>query len=375
MAGCRPLQKKEGVAPESGANQFVSALRAGWGYTIETGELEHNVFNAVVPILENDRGLLDVLDVFYGKRWNTKNPDVQKHWWDFDNNIPRSERARILRSAKNSIGRFVQEPLMKRLCTHTPAWDAGKYVKEGGYIFQSLPDFSPLITEHAIFYETLLLNMFIAEKMDLKRKVPPMVIAVDEAERVLIHDTGRLRYLLRAGRGLGIHLILIVHDLSEIQDPALLGALMTNCKIQVIGGGVFDKSMIILAQHMFASEWAPDLVRSENRRKDDNGEEHIVYQHLKEISVFLEEKKKDVTSQKAGNFYIKIREKHPERFSVPLLETREPDLSYLQGRKDYINLYEEEVKAKDAWEVKKEAQQKANEIRDKAKKNKRTDLP
>ena len=85
-------------------------------------------------------------------------------------------------------------------------------------------------------------------KLSLGKQAPPLVVAIDEAELFLVRDTGLLKNLMRAGRGLGIHLIFIVHDLSElIERPDYMGALRTNFQLKMIGGGVFNESMLMLS--------------------------------------------------------------------------------------------------------------------------------
>ena len=96
-----------------------------------------------------------------------------------------------------------------------------------------------------MFLQTLRLHEIVQTKLSLGKQAPPLVIAIDEAELYLVRDTGLLKYLMRAGRGLGIHLIFIVHDLSEVVDkPDYMGALRTNFQLKVIGGGVFNESML-----------------------------------------------------------------------------------------------------------------------------------
>ena len=75
----------------------------------------------------------------------------------------------------------------------------------------------------------------------------------------------------------------------------------------------------MLAQDMFGSEWAADMVR--NERRDDNGE--LISQQLMEMNTFLALKAIDANKQSAGNFFAKYKNKPSVRFQVPFLETRE----------------------------------------------------
>ena len=129
MVGWRPLSRKTWIPLERQATWFVDSFKSAWGDDIETARLENHVFNSVVPVLVNNGTMLDVVDVLFGKRFPLPDKFSQMSLNIGKISINRVRAIKLLctESARNRLGRFVQDPLVRELCKSEPAWIARNF--------------------------------------------------------------------------------------------------------------------------------------------------------------------------------------------------------------------------------------------------------
>jgi hypothetical protein len=92
---------------------------------------------------------------------------------------------------------------------------------------------------------------------------PPLLIILDEAEHALSRDSGVIATILREGRGLNIHLILLFHEFAEVaaHNPGLLETVLNGCRTKFIGGHLTQSNLEVLTAELFTTAWHPHIVR------------------------------------------------------------------------------------------------------------------
>jgi len=215
-----------------------------------------------------------------------------------------------------------------------------KPIREGGYIYQSLPYYRPLSKKHAVYLSTLWLNALIRTKLHLGDKAPPLFIVIDEAQVLMAHDVGLLQFVLDSGRSLGIFMFCICHTLSQVKksNPELLESVKQNCQVKGVGRGQNLEEYMTLAQMLHGAQWTPTMVRDERIRKNAEGEDEVTARQLKEIAVFCFEKAVELSGQETGEFTWKVKGKTPERYRFALRTPVVHDFSKFHGRRDYLKL-------------------------------------
>jgi hypothetical protein len=377
MAAWPVVSAIEGLDPANQAEWFMDDLHAMWKDTIETARVDNHVPWALTMVLENKKNLLWVLDVLRGLRLPTKNAEAKKHWNYVDNELSDTARGQQLESSFNRLAPFVQTPLLRRLIEHKHPWDMYQALEKGGYLYSSLPLYRPLSKKHATYLRMLWLNSLIRTKLHLGDKAPPLLLVLDEAQLVMAHDVGLLQFVLDSGRGLGIHLMCICHTLAQIRksNPELIESVKQNCQIKIVGRGTNAREYMELAETMYLPDWSSDLLRGEPITRKNGDEEEVVSRQFKEVAVFMLEKAQLMSEHKIGNFTVKVKGREPERMPLLLRERVEHDVAAFMWREDYLHPEAEVTPDKTAWDVRKDAKQKSDAIRNQANKKKRTDLP
>jgi hypothetical protein len=268
--------KKNGIAIEDQSAWLLSAIRSCFrqdSFDL-TPQRPRWMANALIPVIEGEGTFDDVLAMLNFQEGairrvfveRTTNELVRKEWLAYEE-LSMTRRRDETYSAFAWLRKFCLSDTLRHIFTPSPnSFDFGRFLTCGGILLQSFPRFRPLDEDATQFLRSLSLYSLLAQAFHIPPdKRPPLVIILDEAEHALARDSGVIATILREGRGLNIHLILLFHEFAEVaaHNPGLLETVLNGCRTKFIGGHLTQSNLEILTSELFTTDWHPHIVRDE----------------------------------------------------------------------------------------------------------------
>jgi hypothetical protein len=262
--------KKNGIRVEDQAQWLLSAIRSCFrqdSFDL-TPQRPRWMANALIPVIEGEGTFDDVLSMLNFQEGavrrafvaETTNALVRKEWLAF-------EELSMTRRRDETYSAFCLSETLRCIFTPSPySFDFAEFLKGSGILLQSFPRFRPLDEDATEFLRSLSLYSVLAQAFHIPPdERPPLVIILDEAEHALVRDSGVIATILREGRGLNIHLVLLFHEFAEVaaHNPGLLETVLNGCRTKFIGGHLTQSNLEVLTSELFTTEWHPHIVRNE----------------------------------------------------------------------------------------------------------------
>jgi hypothetical protein len=240
----------------------ISALLHAWNVegSDRTPTLERTLRLIITVMLEHNLGLPQVQHLIDFNAHEIrehlidrlKTPLVQKEWRELQQLKPKEWRDETL-SAKNRLFRFLTSTALSRFMGLPElSIDLQTIMDEGKVLLVNLAPSDELSHENARVFGTLLINEFyecaLRRKKDSHNRDPhPYYLYLDEFQNFVSLD---IDDLLDQARKFGLFLIL-AHQRFGHLDENLADAVLTNCKIKAVFGGLSSDAARMMAQNLF----------------------------------------------------------------------------------------------------------------------------
>jgi hypothetical protein len=230
--------------------------------------------NALIPVIEGEGTFDHVLAMLNFQESTvrkffvdkTTNALVRQEWLAYEE-LSMTRKRDETYSSYGWLRKFCLSDTLRRIFSPSPcSFDFASFLKHAGIMLQSFPRFRPLDEDATQFLRSLSLYSLLAQAFHIPpAERPPLLIILDEAEHALSRDSGVIATILREGRGLNIHLILLFHEFAEVaaHNPGLLETVLNGCRTKFIGGHLTQSNLEVLTSELFTTEWHPHIVRDE----------------------------------------------------------------------------------------------------------------
>ena len=243
----------------------INATMHAWGAknTDETPTLERTLRLIYTMIIEQElpfQRAEELID-FNGKEvresliHNVQSALIRKEWEELQKLRPRDWRAEVL-SAKNRLFRLLTSTALSRFFSPSRnAIDLADIIENGKVLLVNLASSDQLSSENARVFGALLVNEFfeVAKRRDVSRTPKPFYLYLDEFQRFVSID---IALLLDEVRKFGLYSVLAHQRFGHLDDN-MIDAVLTNCRIKAVFGGLPVKSARIMAEELFIGKLDP----------------------------------------------------------------------------------------------------------------------
>jgi hypothetical protein len=266
--------KKNGIRVEDQTAWLLSAIRSC--FRQESFDLTPQrprwMANALIPVIEGEGTFDHVLAMLNFQESTvrkffvdkTTNALVRQEWLAYEE-LSMTRKRDETYSSYGWLRKFCLSDTLRRIFSPSPcSFDFASFLKHAGIMLQSFPRFRPLDEDATQFLRSLSLYSLLAQAFHIPpAERPPLLIILDEAEHALSRDSGVIATILREGRGLNIHLILLFHEFAEVaaHNPGLLETVLNGCRTKFIGGHLTQSNLEVLTAELFTTAWHPHIVR------------------------------------------------------------------------------------------------------------------
>lgn len=267
---------RNGLSVADHALWILGAIKACWGQDTfnQTPQMARWLFNAIAPVIETNGTFGDAIRMLDHTETELRirvlsrtSDEFIRREWEAYNSLPAARRREETASAFARLRPCILNPSVRASLNHpSESIDLGDVLRNGRLVLSYIPRYRPFDPELAVFLRTLLLQMLLAYGFNVPLgERPPLYLVLDEAEHVLERDAGLIETILNEGRSLGIHVILLFHTFAQVarQKPAVLSAILTNCRTKIIGGQLSQEDLKILTEEFFVTAWHSRIVRDE----------------------------------------------------------------------------------------------------------------
>lgn len=272
VIGFNPFHKASTGDVAVQVDRRISATMHAWNVasTDQTPTLERILRLVYTSMLEQDLGLPQVQHLidFNAKSVRAhiirtlENPLIQKEWREIQELRAADWRSEIL-STKNRLFRLLSSPTLARFMgLPERTLDLRQIMDEGKVLLVNLAPSDQLSSENARVFGALLVNEFFENALrrrGLRDKDPdPYYLYIDEFQNFVSLD---LTEMLDQVRKFGLFLVMAHQRFGQLDDN-LVDAVLTNCGIKAVFGGLPVESARIMAQEMFISELDPKKIKA-----------------------------------------------------------------------------------------------------------------
>jgi hypothetical protein len=195
-------------------------------------------------------------------------PLVQKEWREIQQLRATDWRAETL-STKNRLFRLLTSPTLARFMgIPERTLNLKEIMDEGKILLVNLAPSDHLSHENALVFGALLVNEFfehaLRRQRDRRGKDPqPYYLYMDEFQNFVSLDIAEM---LDQVRKFGLFLVMAHQRFGQL-DESLIDAVLTNCGIRAVFGGLPAESARVMAQEMFISDLDAKKLRLQSIRQ------------------------------------------------------------------------------------------------------------
>jgi len=267
VVGFNPFQRLDGDVSVQVDRRIDATLRA-WGVenTDQTPTLERTLRLIYTVMLEKNLGLPQVQHLIDFKAREIRahlikklrTPLIEKEWEELQELKAREWRDEVL-SAKNRLFKFLTSAALRRFMgVPGRTIDLVDVMDKGKILLVNLaPNSTHFSRANARVFGALLVNEFYESAMRRKKNIfgerQPYYLYVDEFQNFVSLD---IDDMLDQTRKFGVFLIL-AHQRFRQLDENLLDAVLTNCRLKAVFGGLPAASAKVMAEELFIDQLDP----------------------------------------------------------------------------------------------------------------------
>ena len=272
IIGFNPFRRAPGADISVQVDRRVTATVHAWGVkdTDQTPTLARVLRLVYTVMLEQDLGLPQIQNLI---DFNTKevrawlierltSPLVQREWRELQQMKAKEWRDETL-SAKNRLFKFLtSQTLCRVMGLPERTLDLREAMDQGKVILVNLAPSDQLSHENARAFGALLVNEFFESALRRKRDElgrPPVAyhLLLDEFQEFVSVD---IADMLDQVRKFGLFLTLSHQRFGQL-DESIIDAVLTNCRIKAVFGGLPVESARLMAQEIFIRELDPKKIK------------------------------------------------------------------------------------------------------------------
>jgi hypothetical protein len=273
IIGFNPFQKAEGADVAVQVDRRIIATLHAWGVdnADQTPTLERMLRLIYTVMIEQNLGLSQVSHLIdfnaYAVRSylveRLQSPLVQKEWMELQAMKSREWREETL-SARNRFFRFLTSPALTRFMgIPGRTLDLKAIMDQGKILLVNLAPSDQLSEENARVFGALLINEFFEtarrrHKDHLGRDPKPYFLYLDEFQNFVSID---IADMLDQVRKFGLFTIL-AHQRFGHLDENITDAVLTNCRIKAVFGGLPFESAQLMARELFIGKLDPMKIKA-----------------------------------------------------------------------------------------------------------------
>jgi hypothetical protein len=272
IVGFNPFQKANIASVSVQVDRRIAATMHAWNVesTDQTPTLERTLRLIYTVMLDQNLPLPQVqhlIDFNSGKirgqlidRLQT--PLIQKEWRELQQLKPKEWRDEIL-SAKNRLFRFLTSPALTRFMgLPDRTLDLKAVMDEGKVLLVNLAPSDDLSEENARVFGALLVNEFFEcarrRQKDSRGQDPkPFYLYMDEFQNFVSLD---IADMLDQVRKFGLFAVLSHQRFGQL-DENITDAVLTNCRIKAVFGGLTAGSARLMAEELFINKLDPKKIK------------------------------------------------------------------------------------------------------------------
>jgi hypothetical protein len=273
VVGFNPFRKAPDADISVQVDRRLSATFHAWGVdnADATPTLERNLRLVFTIILEQNMGLPQVAHLIDFKSARIREhlidqlqtPLIQQEWRELQDLKPKEWRDETL-SAKNRLFRLLTSKALSRfmgLPQHSI--NLQEAMDQGKIILVNLTPSDQLSHENARVFGALLINEFFEcakrrQKQANGDDPTPYYLYMDEFADFVSMDIARM---LDQVRKFGLFTVLAHQRFGQLDDN-MIDAVLTNCKIKAVFGGLSYESARLMAQELFIGEMDPKKIKA-----------------------------------------------------------------------------------------------------------------
>jgi hypothetical protein len=272
IVGFNPFER----APEGDVSvqvdRRISATMHAWNVkdTDQTPTLARTLRLIYTVMIEQNLGLPQVEHLIDFKAQTIRDhlvealrtPLIQKEWRELQELRAKEWRDETL-SAKNRLFRFLTSPTLARFMgIPGRSLDLFEIMEQGKVLLVNLAPSDYLSQENARVFGALVVNQFfetaLRRKKDPARREPkPYYLYLDEFQNFVSIDIAEM---LDQIRKFGVFAVLSHQRFGHL-DENITDAVLTNCRIKAVFGGLPIESAKLMAQELFIGELDPKKVK------------------------------------------------------------------------------------------------------------------
>ncbi len=272
VIGFNPFRRTASGDVSVQVDRRIAATMHAWNVasTDQTPTLERILRLVYTSMLERELGLPQVQHLidFNAKEVRghivsgLQSPLIQKEWREVQELRAADWRAEIL-STKNRLFRLLSSPTLARFMgLPDRTLNLKEIMNEGKVLLVNLAPSDNLSHENARVFGALLVNEFFEHALRRERDrgsdPTPYYLYVDEFQNFVSLD---LTEMLDQVRKFGLFLVMAHQRFGQL-DENLIDAVLTNCGIKAVFGGLPVESARVMAQEMFVRELDPKKIKA-----------------------------------------------------------------------------------------------------------------
>ena len=272
IVGFNPFQKANIASVSVQVDRRIAATMHAWNVegTDQTPTLERTLRLIYTVMLDQNLALpqiqhlidFNARDIRGQLIDRLQTPLIQKEWRELQQLKPNEWRNEIL-SAKNRLFRFLTSPALTRFMgLPDRTLDLKTVMDEGKVLLVNLAPSDELSEENARVFGALLVNEFFEcarrrEKDSRGRDPKPYYLYMDEFQNFVSLD---IADMLDQVRKFGLYTILAHQRFGQL-DENITDAVLTNCRIKAVFGGLTAASAELMAQELFINKLDPKKIK------------------------------------------------------------------------------------------------------------------
>ena len=273
VIGFNPFHKSTSADVSVQVDRRIAATMHAWNVanTDQTPTLERVLRLVYTSMLEQDLGLPQVQHLIDFNAHTIRahlveglaSSLIQKEWREIQQLRAADWRAEIL-STKNRLFRLLTSPTLSRFMgVPERTIDLQEIMDQGKILLVNLAPSDQLSHENARVFGALLVNEFFEhalrrQKTQRGTDPEPYYLYLDEFQNFVSLD---LTEMLDQVRKFGLFLVMAHQRFGQL-DENLIDAVLTNCGIRAVFGGLPAESAKIMAQEMFIKELDPKKIKA-----------------------------------------------------------------------------------------------------------------
>jgi len=271
VIGFNPFKQEHGGDVSVQVDRRIAATVHAWGVsgTDETPTLERTLRLIYTTLIENQLSFhhAQYLIDFNSKQIRSEfiksvaSPLIRREWEELEQLKAKDFRAEVL-SAKNRLFRLLTSKALTRFLNASQTiLDIADIIENGKVLLVNLAPSDQLSAENAKVFGALLVNEFfeVAQRRNTAPggKPRPYFLYLDEFQTFVSIDIARM---LDQVRKFGLFTVLAHQRFGQL-DQDITDAVLTNCRVKAVFGGLPVPSARLMAEEMFIGELDPMKIK------------------------------------------------------------------------------------------------------------------